>query len=238
MYYFKKMLFALILITSSFCYSQDPELFENTWYLHHFEYNGDIYQHTPNEEVSFITIEFDNDTELTTYVCNYLASYILTWNDNDNTFFPSDDFTQTLGSCDLGYNENFESLYFGFFFNGQVQSFGYEIILTGGALKTLIITNGNGEQAVYGNYQLSTTSYEKQIVAFYPNPTKDILHIKQGASQNDIEISIIDVNGKIVLKTSNKSLNQIDISHLDKGLYFAKVKTSDNKTQIEKIIKQ
>jgi hypothetical protein len=240
MYYFKKMLLALILIMSSFCYSQDPELFENTWYLHHFEYNGEVYQHAPNNEVTSITLDFQEPNSFLSIVCNLLSGYSLSWNNNSFIFT---ELNQTLGSCQNGYNGNLEALYFQFYFMTSTggfenQPYTYQIFNNPNDTKTLIITNILGEEAVYGNYQLSVSSYEKQIVSFYPNPTRNILHIKQGASQNDLEISIIDVNGKIVLNTSNTSLNQIDISSLDKGLYFAKVKTSNGKTQIEKIIKQ
>lgn len=234
------MLLALILIMSSFCYSQDPELFENTWYLHHFEYNGEVYQHAPNNEVTSITLDFQEPNSFLSIVCNLLSGYSLSWNNNSFIFT---ELNQTLGSCQNGYNANLEALYFQFYFMTSTggfenQPYTYQILNNSNDTKTLIITNILGEEAVYGDYQLSVASYEKQIVSFYPNPTKDILHIKHETAQNQLNISILDVNGKIVLNTSKPSLNQIDISSLEKGIYFAKIETFDGKLQVEKIIKQ
>lgn len=234
----KKIFLVFSIIISSFSFSQDAELFENTWYLHHFESNGETHSHVPNNEVTSITLNFGGIHPFTTKVCNDLFDTSLQWNnDNSFTFLV---LHQTLALCQNPYNLQFEPLYFQFYYKGNSlsQPHYYQIINNSDNSKTLIITNYLGEEAVYANYQLSVSSYEKQIVSFYPNPTKDILHIKYETAQNQLNISIFDVNGKIVLNTSNTSLNQIDISNLKKGIYFIKVETLDGKIQIEKIIKQ
>ena len=57
----------------------------------------------------------------------------------------------------------------------------------------------------------------------YPNPTKDYLIIEQNNSLIS-DISITDMNGRIVyLQFISKGNTQINISHLDKGIYFIKI---------------
>jgi len=62
----------------------------------------------------------------------------------------------------------------------------------------------------------------------YPNPVKDYLSIDVGDSNvSNVEISIIDLSGKIVYcKKSNNTVNTIDVSSYNSGLYFVEVKTS------------
>ncbi|MFZ9612689.1 MAG: T9SS type A sorting domain-containing protein, partial [Crocinitomicaceae bacterium] len=60
-----------------------------------------------------------------------------------------------------------------------------------------------------------------------PNPANDVLHI-QGSAENEV-IRVIDVNGTIVLSTSETNVN---IAHLPSGIYFVQVQG-----QCQKVIK-
>jgi len=63
----------------------------------------------------------------------------------------------------------------------------------------------------------------------YPNPVRDYLSIDIG-NQNvsNVEISIIDISGKIVhSKNYNNTVNTIDVSNYNSGLYFVEVKTAN-----------
>jgi len=62
---------------------------------------------------------------------------------------------------------------------------------------------------------------------FYPNPANNIIYFKENVAQ----ISILNLEGKIVLTSSN--VQQIDISKLEAGIYFLK-----NKNAFKKLIKQ
>lgn len=78
----------------------------------------------------------------------------------------------------------------------------------------------------------------KQIsLNLYPNPAKDILTI----SLNNIErynFSIINTRGQVILAGQfNSDKHQIDISTLNSGVYFVRLKT-DKEIVIKKIIKQ
>lgn len=230
----KKIFLVFSIIISSFSFSQDAEFVNNTWYLHNLILNEEDNTPPTTVDVSYISLHFDDTTSLWSSACNTLYGGPITWDDSNNTFACIYGYSATLIDCDY----TFENLYFDFFYVNFDLPFTYQVINNTDNTKTLIITNTDGDQAIYGDYQLSVNSYKKQLVSFYPNPTKDILHLKHGAIQQELNISVIDVNGKIVLNTSNTSLNQIDISNLKKGIYFIKVGTLDGKIQIEKIIKQ
>ena len=79
---------------------------------------------------------------------------------------------------------------------------------------------------------LSTENFiaiEKSIT-LYPNPTTDILKINLGisSSESDIQnISIYDINGRIVSKTTDFK-SDIDISKLSKGTYLVKIQFTNS----------
>jgi hypothetical protein len=63
----------------------------------------------------------------------------------------------------------------------------------------------------------------------YPNPTSSVFSIqdKNNLTDHNFNVTILDIQGKIIQRfTLNKDNHQIDISHLKKGIYFAKVETS------------
>lgn len=70
-------------------------------------------------------------------------------------------------------------------------------------------------------------------VSFFPNPTNEFLNINLG-SLNDLsyEISIIDINGKVVFEKSVNNATQIEkisLGFLEKGIYLAVLKTKSQK---------
>jgi hypothetical protein len=69
----------------------------------------------------------------------------------------------------------------------------------------------------------------------YPNPLKNTLFIK---SENDLinTVSILSVEGRKVYEAKGSLLNnqQIDVSGLEKGIYFILI----NESNITKVIKE
>ena len=58
-------------------------------------------------------------------------------------------------------------------------------------------------------------------VEIFPNPTTGIIHI----SGEDIEeIDVFDITGSKVRSISYVKLEEIDLSHLDQGIYFLKIR--------------
>ena len=95
---------------------------------------------------------------------------------------------------------------------------------------SLTVRNEHGENTeVKENYitvkaktgigQLQVTNYELQV---YPNPTTGQLTINnEQLTMNNVEI--YDIYGKNVLNSQLSTLNSIDVSHLENGVYFLRM---------------
>ena len=70
----------------------------------------------------------------------------------------------------------------------------------------------------------------------YPNPANDVLNIKVGTIKENTKIKIADVIGRTILITESKS--QLDISFLEKGIYFGTIEQNGKTLDTKKIIKQ
>jgi hypothetical protein len=70
----------------------------------------------------------------------------------------------------------------------------------------------------------------------YPNPANDVLNIKVGTIKENTKIKIADVIGRTILITESKS--QLDISFLEKGIYFVTIQQEGKTLGTKKIIKQ
>lgn len=85
------------------------------------------------------------------------------------------------------------------------------------------------------NGQLLDVSYvdePKQGLQIYPNPTKDICTIQ--AASEVLEVLVIDLNGRVVLRASSA---QLDIGALPRGMYSVHVTTADG-SFTEKVVRE
>ena len=73
-------------------------------------------------------------------------------------------------------------------------------------------------------------------IIIYPNPTSEKLYIDAfNYKTSNLSIEIIDLTGKTIIKTDNISANQaINVSGLESGFYFVKIKSADSQ-EIRKI---
>jgi len=70
----------------------------------------------------------------------------------------------------------------------------------------------------------------------YPNPTRDLLSVSNPNNFDIKNISVIDINGRVV-KNQSGSLTQINVSDLNVGVYFVTIEAAEGKTT-KKFIKQ
>ena len=94
--------------------------------------------------------------------------------------------------------------------------------------------------AVASTSSLTTEEAVKDFnVSFFPNPTKDTLHINLGSlPESDYTFSIINIEGKEVLNvtfTNAKLIESVPVSSLSKGIYLG-VLQSGNQRITKKII--
>jgi len=74
----------------------------------------------------------------------------------------------------------------------------------------------------------------------FPNPSRGIFHLTVSNSQGAVNLSVLDLQGKMVysdvlLSKSGKISHQIDLSGYAKGIYFLRL-TGDQTTMVEKIV--
>ena len=64
-------------------------------------------------------------------------------------------------------------------------------------------------------------------VLLYPNPANDILHLELLDNSETSELSIISVTGSLVYKNQFTTKTEVEVSQLQKGVYFVKVVNPD-----------
>lgn len=110
------------------------------------------------------------------------------------------------------------------------------------------INNGN-YAVVVSNSNCSDTSNcvlvdfigldENQNIDFrlFPNPANESVYIKS-KTNSKIDLTIFDIQGKIVLKDIINSNSLINVSHLNQGIYFVQIKTNTSYKTIKLIIEK
>lgn len=84
----------------------------------------------------------------------------------------------------------------------------------------------------YSNIEVSNTNNIKTIpVTIYPNPTTDALYID---CNKETYTEILNLSGKKIHSSYHQT---IDISHLEKGIYFMRIKSDKELIKTQKIIK-
>lgn len=76
----------------------------------------------------------------------------------------------------------------------------------------------------------------KTVVDIYPNPTTGIINIDMPFENQEVEISVLDITGKIVLsEIANTSTTTVDLSNSQAGVYMLRIQTA-TETITQKII--
>lgn len=72
----------------------------------------------------------------------------------------------------------------------------------------------------------------------YPNPAKDLVNIAFDNIEKEPELSIIDISGKLIFRSTYQNIQEIslDLKPIEAGIYFIRIKTSQF-TEIRKFIK-
>ncbi len=86
-----------------------------------------------------------------------------------------------------------------------------------------------------GNLATYESDYAKNSYSIYPNPVQDILKIANESNATINSVAITDNNARVVLNATSFD-NGIDVSALQKGIYFVKI-TTDKGTTNQKMIK-
>ncbi len=86
--------------------------------------------------------------------------------------------------------------------------------------------------------EINADAEDKNNVVVYPNPVKDVLHIKLKEYDVPIEAQVFDINGQILLSQKIMGSDPVlNVSQLAGGLYIVKVKEANRTVAKVKIIK-
>lgn len=88
---------------------------------------------------------------------------------------------------------------------------------------------------------MNVNSSSKQLadIKAYPNPAKNFINVDVNENLKDAEISIYDVNGRVVwqkTKISDKVKLTVDVSAFSKGVYFLKAVENNKEIYKDKIL--
>ncbi|CAM3261561.1 T9SS type A sorting domain-containing protein [Aequorivita lipolytica] len=234
----KTLLYFLAFSLSALSFAQDPQLFDNTWYLQKINIDGVNYQAPQNSEIDFIQLNIYQDV-FDTIVCLGLSGYQLTISNTDINVFefiilPDD-------PCVLPENNDFENLYYNGFFEWQSTNKTFAYIIEGqGSDLSLVLTSDLGNKAFYGNQPLATPNFSASQFSVHPNPAKNRLYINTTNPTANLKIKILNIEGKL-LSTQNTIFEKqvsINVSNLSNGIYFLNIEEDDGRVETKKFIKE
>ena len=106
---------------------------------------------------------------------------------------------------------------------------------------TLIATNADGcDDTTSMTIQAQTTGLDELTSAFvlYPNPTNGLLNI-QNVNHTNGTIQLFSTTGTLVLQTSLTSSNtQLDVTNLNRGVYFLQITNEFGQSSTHRVVKQ
>jgi len=113
--------------------------------------------------------------------------------------------------------------------------------LGGVSIIKFVIVNGYGNNVYLDDINITSSinsgikTLNNNVINLYPNPASSFVFI-DGIDINNTTINIVDITGKNI-KTNITNSNLIDISNLEKGVYFVVI-SNDKEKLISKFIKE
>lgn len=238
----KNIIFLLISSLMYFSsYAQDPQLFENNWYLHKIIINGvDFFPPGTNGEASTINL-YINENNISSTVCDTRGADITEFDDVNNNFTVGI-FVSLADDCIYNENQIFQDLYFDDFFRWieLTNTYQYQIEIGSDDSRTLTLTNSDGNQAIYGDEILGLRSFNNLSFSIFPNPANETLVLNATNKIDNLNIQIFTTEGKL-LTTQNLDFNHqvsIDVSNLSSGIYFLNIEDDNGNLTVKKFIKK
>ena len=233
---------ALLFITKN--YSQEPELFR-TWHLtkvtvNNINYIPSDYGYFPElyiaEEGDYYFIALADPANIS------CSSSIENFQTNPNSFIVNQDWLclpdhtcyddPINGPCWIIYGRHAEIYY------GIATPFTYIIEQNGDETFTLEIANTDGNQAYYSSEFLSNEDFKYNKFTIYPNPVSDILTLSSNEAAK--KTMVYDIHGRLVepIRSNNTNSIEMDVRHLQNGMYFIKIETENGNTVTKKFVKR
>eukprot|EP01041_Mallomonas_annulata_P016303 gene16303-34108_t len=227
MKYIKTFILVLLSLKS---FSQDSQLFTNTWNLQKIVIDNVEY----TSPFSNVTAEVIFTEDFIFVLHNYCENGLVTeiqYNGGEG-FTNANGGVALIATCfELPVLE-FYSRHFSIYLeddNSTAKNPFLYSLSTSSDLTTLVITNGEGNQGYYGNIKLANEIFEERKFIIHPNPVKDFLLFTNLEENETSDIKIYDLHGNLVCSNQaiNWSSNSIDVSHLSNGLYLIQIQLKE-----------
>ncbi|RBL92874.1 peptidase [Chitinophaga flava] len=119
------------------------------------------------------------------------------------------------------------------------QVYGYSGANSATSCYTLRVQLGTASRGTENADVTDITESKVQKVEIFPNPANNILYINLAGYTGKSEVSILDVNGREVLRREVGAANsKLDISTLPIGIYMVRIKNGVKQVTMQKIVKQ
>ena len=130
--------------------------------------------------------------------------------------------------------EEFFTKYYSFYGDAEITGDPLSYVIEDGQnnKRSLMVTNFNGDQAIYSNQYLSISDDTRPKTIVYPNPVNDKLFIESEVQFE--KVLVYSLQGKVIFETSSSI---IDFSSFQNGIYFVEIGNHQGK-EIHKIIKR
>jgi len=135
-------------------------------------------------------------------------------------YYPTQDILHGTQDSSFQFSSNYNSELGGFALkqlqNGKILIVGSDIWYNGPEINIIL--------QLFNNNPLSVSEFDKNSIAVYPNPSNAIFKIHFDMPITNIPFEIFDGLGrKVKLGNFNENITSIDLSSLERGVYFLKL---------------
>src|SRR5690606_6156686 len=190
-----------------------------------------------NNEIPYVSADFFADGVIYTGMCDEGGAGQLDY--IGTTEFELLDIAFLTGGChqNYPYNQQYSGLYQSFWGSLIEEAIPYEII-ENGTYRTLTITHPNDNYALFAN-EIPLSINDHSIPQFLIAPTlvESAFTIHSGSNIEIQKITIYNIYGQITY-SANRHQTEIDVSHLQAGVYFVSLQDSIDRITTIKIVKR
>ncbi|QAA82523.1 T9SS type A sorting domain-containing protein [Aequorivita sp. H23M31] len=235
----KTILYILVFHLGAISFAQDPQLFENDWYLQNLVID-DIEYLPPNSQAEGLVFFTIDQFSAGNNYCQFGFTGVITYS-GENLFSIEDVFAfgPTCGDQEvLNFTDRHFSIYVTYDLIGK-NPISY-VMTINGSDKLLEVTNPDGDKAFYGNFPLAIGNYTQANFSVYPNPSQDKLFVISSKDLDVLKIQIFNWEGRLLNGQTSFSGKQIaiNVSDLSSGIYFLKLFDRNGTVEIVKFIKE